>query len=201
MAEAQALSGDHRDGMPLAEVSAATLAGCAAGDGPSMHEFVVRYEPVVFAYLSRTLGRGSHVEDLAQDVFLKALRAIAQFDPRGAARCSTWLLTIARHAVADFRKRKRESLLDRPDTHDEALDMATPETEHRRSEIGAALARAAASLPDEQRDAFILAEFHDLSMAEMADVAGVPVGTFKARLSRARQRMRELLGPTWEEQQ
>jgi len=199
MSQAEARRDDMMGGAAFpAEADAAILASCARGDPLSLRWFVVRYQPLVFAYLSRTLGHGAHVEDLAQDVFLRAFRAIGQFEARGSSRCSTWLLTIAANAAIDFRRRRREVLCDGK-TDPDLVDFATPETEHYRGEIGLALQRAASSLPDEQRDAFVLAEFHDLSMEEMAAVAGVPVGTIKARLSRARARLRELLGEMWEE--
>jgi RNA polymerase sigma-70 factor (ECF subfamily) len=198
MSQAEARRDDMGDAAFPTEADAPVLASCARGDPLSLRWFVVHYQPLVFAYLSRTLGHGAHVEDLAQDVFLRAFRAIGQFEPRASSRCSTWLLTIAANAAVDFRRRRREVLRD-ADIEPDLVDFATPETEHYRGEIGAALQRAAALLSDEQCDAFVLAEFHDLSMEEMAVVTGVPVGTIKARLSRARARLRELLGEMWEE--
>jgi DNA-directed RNA polymerase specialized sigma24 family protein len=61
---------------------------------------------MVFAYLSRTLGAGPHVEDLAQEVFLRACRGLAAFDANGAARPSTWLLTIASRVAIDARRKR-----------------------------------------------------------------------------------------------
>ena len=90
-----------------AELETETLEACRTGDPKALRRFVVRYEPVVFAFLSRTLGPGPHVEDLAQEVFLKAFRAVTRFVPDGPARASTWLLTIATRVAIDARKRKR----------------------------------------------------------------------------------------------
>jgi len=174
------------------ELDAETLAECRAGSARALRLFVVRYQNVVFAYLSRTLGAGPHVEDLAQEVFLRACRGLARFDASGTARPSTWLLTIANRVVIDARRRRRPSaaLL----TDDIAAAAAgTPETEWRRSEIGHALAQAAAQLTDEQRDVFVLAEFHDLDTASIARVLGIREATAKTRLFRARERLRELL--------
>src|SRR5205823_3800926 len=129
--------------------------------------FVVRYQGLVFAFLSRASGAGPHVEDLAQEVFLRACRALPRFDGAGPARPSTWLLTIASRVVIDARRKRKlpiEPL--EPDLVGSAPD--TPETERRRAEIGRAVARAAASLPDDQRDAFVLAEFHGLDTKELA---------------------------------
>lgn len=76
------------------EIDRATLARCKGGDPLAFRAFVARYERAVFALLSRMLGPGAHVEDLAQETFLRAYRAIASFDIDGSARVSTWLLTI-----------------------------------------------------------------------------------------------------------
>jgi RNA polymerase sigma-70 factor, ECF subfamily len=182
------------------EVDDHTLTGCAARDPAALRLFVVTYQPMVFAYLSRAMGHGPHVEDLAQDVFLRAIRALPHFDRHGTARPSTWLLTIATHAAADARKRKRELLTFSGDDDEGPADSKTPETESVRNEIARAVMRAASKLPGDLRDAFILAEFHDLTMQEVANICGVPINTMKARVLRARARMRELLGKLWEQQ-
>jgi RNA polymerase sigma-70 factor (ECF subfamily) len=153
---------------------------------------------VVFAFLSRTLGAGPHVEDLAQEVFLRACRALPRFDRGGAARPSTWLLTIASRVAIDARRKRRvPSLPLEPDVIAAAPD--TPETERRRAEIGRAVARAAAELPEDQRDVFVLAEFHGLDMSEIGSVLSIPEGTAKTRLYRARERLRALLRGVWED--
>jgi len=182
------------------ELDAELLTACKRVDPVALRAFVVRYQPVLFAYLSRSLGHGAHVEDLAQEVFLRAFGALPGYDVEGAGRPSTWLLTIARNLIIDHRKRRSETLGVTAPTDDGRSDARTPETERQRSELGTALMRAAAALSDEQRDAFLLAEFHDLTMDEIAVISGVPAGTVKARLSRARARLRELLGEFWEQE-
>src|SRR5262245_60722258 len=81
--------------MPPDEVDRETLRRCQAGEAAALRLFVTRYQRPVFALLSRLLGPGPHVEDLAQETFLRALRALSGFDLDGSARASTWLLTIA----------------------------------------------------------------------------------------------------------
>src|SRR5262245_21098507 len=71
------------------------LVQCRAHDAVAFRSFVVRYERMVFALLSRMLGPGAEVEDLAQETFVRAYRAFPSFDPDGPAKVSTWLLTIA----------------------------------------------------------------------------------------------------------
>src|SRR4051812_16407056 len=77
------------------DIDGITLRACRAGDPGAMRSFIRWYERLVFAFLSRSLGGGPHVEDLAQEVFLRAARALPDFEVDGPARVSTWLLTIA----------------------------------------------------------------------------------------------------------
>jgi len=179
---------------PLAgELDPATVERARARDPLAMRAFVVRYERPVFALLSRMLGRGPHVEDLAQETFLRAFRALPAFRADGTARLSTWLLTIATRLALDARKKKRLPLAT-PEAMDAVADAATPATELARRELGRRLARAAESLSDDQRAALLLAEVHGFSMREVAEALGVEEATAKTRLFRARQRMREELG-------
>jgi RNA polymerase sigma-70 factor (ECF subfamily) len=181
-----------------ADLDATTVEGCRAGDPAAIEAFIARYQHVVFAFLSRTIGPGPHVEDLAQEVFLRACRALPRFEPDGAARLSTWLLTIANRVAIDARRKRRVPL--RPiDAGREIAHPSTPETERRRLEIGRAIADAAAQLPDDQLDAFVLAELHGLEMHEIGRVLGIPENTAKTRIHRARERLRVLLKEIWEE--
>ena len=180
------------------ELDASVLDGCRAGDPAALRAFVVRYQRMVFAFLSRSLGAGAHVEDLAQEVFLRACRALPRFDGAGPARPSTWLLTIASHLVVDARKKRRVPLVPMP-LDAIAAAPGTPETERRRAEIGRAVTKAASELPDAQRDVFILVEFHGLDMKEIGAVLSIPESTPKTRLHRARERLRVLLKDIWED--
>lgn len=179
------------------EIDRTILDQCRGGDPAAMRAFVRHHERMVLAFLSRSLGFGPHVEDLAQEVFLRAARALPQFDIEGSARLSTWLLTIASRLVIDARRERRLSL--QPLFEGVAVDPSTPETERARVELGRAIAAAAHRLPEEQRDAFILAEFHGQTMQEIATVLGVSEATAKTRLFRARDKLRHLLRAVWED--
>jgi RNA polymerase sigma-70 factor (ECF subfamily) len=180
----------------LEELDPTTLARAQAHDPVAMRAFVVRYQRPVFALLSRLVGRGPHVEDLAQEAFLKAFRALPGFEPAGAARLSTWLLTIATHLALDARKRKRIPSVSMDDAPAAAslsslASQGTPETEIARRELGQALARAAARLSDDMRAAFLLADVHGFTMKEIALALSIPENTAKTRVFRAREQMRE----------
>ncbi len=174
-----------------------TLAACCRRDPAALRRWVHRYERVVYAFLSRTLGCGPHVEDLAQEVFLRAFQRLPSFDPHGPARLTTWLLAIASNVVAEARRKcaRQHVGLDHA-AH--VVEPTMPDTVRHRREIALAFEQAAAQIPDEQRDVFVLAEFHGLTMTEIAAVLGVAEPTVKTRLFRAREKLRELLAPLWE---
>jgi RNA polymerase sigma-70 factor (ECF subfamily) len=188
-----------------APLDAGVLARCRAQDPMAFRAFVVRYERMVFALLSRMLGpRGAaaEVEDLAQEAFVRAYRAFPSFDPGGPAKVSTWLLTIAMRLALDARKKKRvEHDASDPGEAERAAASAraqgTPEAAVERRELGRAIAEAAMTLPDDQRAALVLAEMHGLSIAEIAEALDVPENTAKTRLFRAREKMREALRAEW----
>ena len=182
-----------------AEVDRDTIERCRAGDPLAFRAFVVRYERPVFALLFRILGPGAHIEDMAQETFLRAFLALRGFDPDGAARPSTWLLTIATRVALDARKRRVLST-EPLDTTTIPANADTPEKDRARRELGRRIARAVSALPFDQRVAFILAEVHGFTCAEIAFALEVAEGTAKTRLFRAREKMRITLADVWEDE-
>lgn len=143
-----------------------------------------RQLPALMAALrsfARALARDNALaDDLVQETILLALRAEAQWDPETPLRA--WLFTILRHAwLAHARKRSREAAR-HAQMHPET---AAPARQHESSAV-AELERAMASLPPSQREALVLVGAQGLSTAEAALICGVPEGTIKARVSRAR---------------
>src|SRR5688572_20895901 len=92
-----AMPGPSDDG----ELDLALLARCQAGEPAALRAFVEHHQRAVFALLSRIIGQRPEVEDLAQETFLRAIRALPGFEVDGAARLSTWLLTIATRLALD----------------------------------------------------------------------------------------------------
>ncbi len=181
------------------ELDASVIEACRRRDPKALHRWVSRYERMVFAYLSRSLGRGSHVEDLAQEVFLRAFSALPRFEPDGSARLSTWMLGIAWRVVQEWRRKRPAQFIDPADAEVLLHASGDPEQGHGQRELALAIERAAAQLPVDQLDAFVLAEFHGLTMSEVAGVLGVPENTVKTRLFRAKEKLRKLLAPVREE--
>jgi RNA polymerase sigma-70 factor (ECF subfamily) len=173
------------------ELDASVLVRCRERDPAALRAFVERYERAVFALLSRMLGATAEVEDLAQETFLRALRALPSFDPDGPARPSTWLLTIAtRVAVDRFRQRSREGAVV---VQLEPAAAESPERDLEQLELRRAIARALDALPFDQRAAFVLSEFHALSIAEIAQALDTRESTVKTRLFRAREKLSRAL--------
>ena len=154
---------------------------------------MLRYQGAVFALVSRVVGPGAQVQDLAQEAFLRAYRAFPSFDPAGPAHVSTWLLTIAVRLALNARKKAARTTVSPLTDAAMLVDSTTPETERARRELGRAIARAAADLSDDQRAAFVLAEFHGMSLADIAGALEIPEGTVKTRLFRARAHLRARL--------
>lgn len=175
-----------------AELAESVLVRCVAGDPEAFGVFARRYEAAVFALVSRLLGRGPHVEDLAQETFMRAFRAFPRFDVAGPARVSTWLLTIGTHVARDhWRQGARASARSLEVAWAARTERAvpSPEQDAARRELAQAIHDAAAELPHEQRAAFVLAEFHDFTTAEIAAALGIPENTVKTRVFRARQKL------------
>ena len=156
-----------------------------ADDLTSFRRIVERHQGGLFA-LVRGLGLDGHTcEDVVQEAFLSAHRHADDFDPRrGTYRA--WLYGIARNAALNVLRKKRPVPLADPPERGEASRPEEPVDFHR-------LDAALLTLSLEQRAAFVLAEIHGLTHAEVAAIEGVAVGTVKSRTARAREKLRGVL--------
>jgi RNA polymerase sigma-70 factor (ECF subfamily) len=178
---------------PPTELDDATLRRAMRGDADASRRMVELYQDRVFALVSRMLsGRGrATIEDIAQDTFLAVFRQLAGFDLRGAAKLSTWILTIAARRAIDELRKQRPVLLAEPDRDRAAADRTDDRTQRR--ELALVIEAALRDLSPELRAAFLLREFHGLEYAEIARALQIDLGTVKSRLSRARAGLRERL--------
>jgi RNA polymerase sigma-70 factor (ECF subfamily) len=158
------------------------------GDDAALTELMDRTKRPILNFVYRLLGNASEADDVAQEVFVRVYQNIRQFRP-GRARFSTWLFQIARNAAIDhLRKRARR--------REELLDETTPAAASREveaNEIGGRIAIAVAELPEDQRTAFVLAEYHGKSYAEIAEVMSCSEKSVESRLYRAKQFLKEKL--------
>ena len=161
------------------DLTALALAA-GAGDTVAMTAFVRRTQPEVWRLCAR-LGDRPDADDLTQEVYLRALPALARFRADASAR--TWLLQIARHVCADHVRRhtRRRALLDRVVQRTREADLVEPA---RTGELE--LDDVITGLHPDRRDAFVLTQVTGLSYAEAAEVCEVPIGTIRSRVARAR---------------
>ncbi|HVS24533.1 MAG TPA: sigma-70 family RNA polymerase sigma factor [Gammaproteobacteria bacterium] len=164
------------------------------GDVAAFAEIVERWQDPLVALAYRFCHDRSRAEDMAQEAFIRAFRALKQW--RREAAFSTWLFALATNVYRAELRRSRAQLVSLDDVADPvgAFDLAG---DHEDSERRAAVRRALHALPSRYRDALVLFYFHDVERA--AASLGVPVGTVKARLSRGRDLLRRklvaMLGP------
>jgi RNA polymerase sigma-70 factor (ECF subfamily) len=179
-----------------AELDELSLVRAQRGEAGACKALVERYQRPVFALIGRMLGprgRREAVEDLAQETFLRTFAALARFERGGAARLSTWILTIATRLVIDELRRAPPHLV----PLEEALALSAPGgrpdelASTRRQALAAA--RAIQALAADHRAVVLLRDVHDLDYDEIASAVGVDVGTVKSRLSRARALLRQAL--------
>ena len=143
------------------------------GDQVALAAFVRRTQPEVWR-LCRRLGDVDAADDLTQDTYARAIPALARFEATASAR--TWLLAIARNTCADAVRRNRRRRRPVPSPEEVSPDHA-PVTD---------LDALVAGLEPDRRAAFVLTQVLGLSYAEAAEVCGVPVGTIRSRVARAR---------------
>lgn len=163
------------------------VARSMGGDLDSFNQLVLRWERPIFALAYRVIGREEDARDVCQETFLRAFRALKGF--KGQAKFSSWLYRITLNLCRDWiRRERRQPIAQAPEGVD-LLDLASEATPSEsieelvaRREIGRAVARAMAELPDEQRTAIILKEYHGLTFQEIADLLDCPLSTVKTRL-------------------
>jgi RNA polymerase sigma-70 factor, ECF subfamily len=147
-----------------------------------------QYHQAVYGFAYRLTRRTDLADDLTQECFLALVRAPLRFDERRGSM-KTYLFAIARNlAFKHYRDQYLEEPLD-PDVEPTGADPRDA------IEIGTAVAAAVGSLPPLQREALILFEYSGLTLEEVAQVVETEVGTVKARLHRARERLRRILAP------
>ncbi|QKW24763.1 sigma-70 family RNA polymerase sigma factor [Streptomyces seoulensis] len=175
-----------------ADVSATAWALAARGGDPDAADHFVRaLHGDVLRYVTYLSGDPQAAHDLTQDTFVRAFGSLHRYEGRASAR--TWLLAIARRAVADSIRRAAA----RPRTADAVDWQAAVESSQPRGlpgfEEGVALIDLLESLSDERREAFLLTQIVGLSYEEAAGFVGCPVGTVRSRVSRARGVLERLL--------
>ena len=163
------------------------VARSIAGDTESFDQLILRWERPIYALAYRTIGREEDARDIVQDTFLRAYRALPGF--KGQAKFSSWLYRIALNLCRDWMRRQRRTPtvpipegVDITELASERGPVESIEDLVARREMSRAVAIAMKELPDEQRTAIILKEYHGLTFQEIADLQGCPLSTVKTRL-------------------
>jgi RNA polymerase sigma-70 factor (ECF subfamily) len=164
------------------------VARSMAGDTDSFNQLIVRWERPIYALAYRQIGREDEARDVCQEAFLRAFRALPGF--KGQAKFSSWLYRITLNLCRDWLRRERRApFVPTPEGVDVA-DLATTdraavdsiEDVVARKDLSQHVARAMRILPEEQRSAILLKEYHGLTFQEIADLQGCPLSTVKTRL-------------------
>ncbi len=182
-----------------------------AGDQRAYELLVIKYQRRIERLIGRMVRDVDLVEDIAQETFIRAYRALHQF--RGEAQFYTWLYRIAvntaKKALVDLKRNPvmSESALRSVDDEDETSSVGneltseeTPETVLAAKEIAATVNAAMAALPDDLRQAVSLREIEGLSYEEIAEVMSCPIGTVRSRIFRAREAISAKVKPLLENQ-
>lgn len=173
------------------------------GDKRAFELLVAKYQRKIFRLLSRLIRDPGEIEDVAQEAFIKAYRALPNF--RGDSAFYTWLYRIAintakNHLVAQGRRAPTSTETEvedaeRMDDADQLRDVNTPDSMLLSKQVGEAVNRAIDRLPEDLRTAIVLREIEGLSYEEIAESMNCPIGTVRSRIFRAREAIADELRP------
>jgi RNA polymerase sigma-70 factor (ECF subfamily) len=189
--------------MPQSVPDAELVRRFKEGDRGAYAEIVRRYQDRVFTLCLRWMGDRGVAEDVSQDVFLALFRSLANF--RGESQLSTWVFRVVINHCKNRRQYQRRRAMDlheplegnRPDPDARPRQLADegPGTDARlnAAEAQTVLDKALLDLEEEHRAVIVLRDVQDLSYEEIADVLGLPRGTVKSRIHRARAQLAAVL--------
>lgn len=181
---------------PLPITDEELIARFQGGDQKAYDLLVLRYRDRLMTFLFRFLGSMDEAEDLVQETFVRLYHHRHAY--RTIARFSTWIYTIASNlARTELRKRKRRRIswlsqmgVDR--NHDYEIPANVTADEYAEEQFaGRAIQKAIEKLPEHFREALVLRDIQELSYEEVSKILGVPLGTVKSRINRARLQLQE----------
>lgn len=185
------------------DVDAELVARVQRGDKRAFDLLVLKYQRKIMRLLSRMIRDPAEIEDVAQETFIKAYRALPQF--RGESAFYTWLYRIAINSARNWQQasgRRPVSLsaLENEDGEtfsqiDTLSDIGTPESMMASQQVVQAVNDAIKDLPEDLRTAIVLREIEGMSYDDIAQTMGCPIGTVRSRIFRAREAIASRLRP------
>jgi RNA polymerase sigma-70 factor, ECF subfamily len=177
------------------------VARSMGGDLDSFNQLVLRWERPIYALAYRVIGREEEAHDVAQETFLRAFRALKGF--KGQAKFSSWLYRITLNLCRDWIRRERRTPVSQAPEGVDIIELAGEATPSEsiedlvsRHELGRVVGKAMSQLPEEQRTAIILKEYHGLTFQEIAELLDCPLSTVKTRLYQGLTVLRKQLRAT-----
>ena len=172
------------------------VASAVSGQEGSFEELVRRYQRPISAYVYRMVGNYESALDLTQEIFIKVYNSLRRY--RAEFKFSTWIYKIAHNSAIDHLRRintREQSLISGADGDQFELPIESgrlsPEQESERRERRIEIESVVRTLPANYRELVILRHSQDLTYEEIVEVTGLPLGTVKNRLFRAREMMRQ----------
>jgi RNA polymerase sigma-70 factor (ECF subfamily) len=163
----------------------------AAGDKLAMHALFARHRTSIYRWLLRFVSSEALAEDLLSEVFLDVWRQADRFEGRSSV--STWLMSIARYKALSARRVRTEDELTQEIEAAIADPSDDPEAALQEKDRGELLRQALTHLSREHRDIIDLVYYHERSIAECAEIVGIPAATVKTRMFYARRKLAELV--------
>lgn len=175
------------------------IAACLDGDSAAFGELVRRYQDRLYATVYRLVENAEDAQDVAQEAFINAYTSLDSF--KGDSLFFTWLYRIAVNTAISHRRKRRIPVrvdLGRSDADmllepADPSDLAKPGHALEQAEQEQAVHRALARLSPEHRAVLVLKDLEGQKYEDMAELLGVPIGTIRSRIHRARLELRELL--------
>jgi RNA polymerase sigma-70 factor (ECF subfamily) len=175
------------------------IADCLGGRRDAFGELVSRYQTRLYSAALRLVQSHDDAADVVQDAFLSAFQSLRTF--KGDAEFFTWLYRIAFNTAISLKRKKKPAVSLEANSGEAGInpedpsELVRPGVELERNEDERQLNEAIAKLSDEHRSVLLLKDIEGMRYEEIAEVLGVPVGTVRSRLHRARLELRDLLVP------
>jgi RNA polymerase sigma-70 factor (ECF subfamily) len=195
--------GSGTESMSDREIDQQLVERAQRGDKHAFELLVIKYQRKLGRLLSRFIRDSTEVEDVTQEAFIKAYRALPSF--RGDSAFYTWLYRIGintakNYLVAMGRRAPTTTDIDSEEAEDfedgdQLRDLNTPENEMMSRQVGETVNQTLEELPEELRTAITLREIEGLSYEDIANIMNCPIGTVRSRIFRAREAIAEKLRP------